>query len=100
MARAKPVSKEKLAEYCRNNGIKWLASHDAESVRRHFPEVEVFLLVEFEKTHPTGLLALSKTQRELASLFGDVKTDLRTLPELRDFYRKEVLDAAEIQFAA
>jgi hypothetical protein len=100
MARAKPVSQEKLVEYCRRNGIKWLATHDAEVVRRHFPGVELFLLVEFEKDRHLGLLTLSRVQRELASLFGDVKTDLRTLPELRDFYRDEVLEAAEVQFAA
>ena len=100
MTRPEPVSKEKLVDYCRNNGIKWLATHDAEIVRRHFPEVEVFLLVEFEKDRPAGLLTLSKVQRELASLFGVVQADLRTLPELRDFYRDEVLKAAEVRFAA
>lgn len=36
MALAKPVSQEKLAEYCRANGIKWLAAHDAEIVQRNF----------------------------------------------------------------
>ena len=100
MALTKPVSKEKLAEYCRSNGIKWLASHDAEIVQRNFPEVELFLLVEFEADRRVGLLTLSRVQRELASLFGGVKTDVRTLPELRDYYRDEVLEAAEVQFAA
>ena len=100
MTVANPPSSEALAEYCRANGIRWLATHDAEVVRRHFPEIELFLLVEFEKDHKVGLLTLSKLQRELASLFGDVRADLRTLPELRDFYRDEVLEAAEVQFAA
>lgn len=100
MALTKPVCKEKLAEYCRSNGIKWLASHDAEIVQRNFPEVELFLLVEFEADRRVGLLTLSRVQRELASLFGGVKTDVRTLPELRDYYRDEVLEAAEVQFAA
>ncbi len=100
MADVKPVSKEKLADYCRKNGIKWLATHDAEVVRRRFPDVDLFLLVEFEKDRKIGLLTLSKVQRELASLFGDVKADLRTLPELRDYYRDEVLEAAEVRFAA
>ncbi len=100
MVPAHPVSKEKLAEYCRINGIKWLATHDAEVVRRHFPEVELFFLVEFEKDQRVGFFRLFEVQEELSSLFGGFKADLRTLPELRDFYRDEVMEAAEVQFAA
>lgn len=100
MALAKPVSKEKLTEYCLANGIKWLATHDVERVRRNFPEVELFLLVEFEKDHRIGYMTLLRIERELASLFGKANADLRTLPELRDFYRDEVLASAEVQFAA
>ena len=99
MALAKPVSKERLAKYCRANGIKWLAAHDAEIVQRNFPEVDLFLLVEFEEGHRVGW-NIVKIENELASLFGVTKADLRTLPELRDFYRDEVLDAAEVQFVA
>ncbi len=100
MTRAKPVSKEELADYCQKNGIKWLATHDAEIVQRHFPEVEVFLLVEFEKDQLVGFFRLFEVQEELSSLFGGLKADLRTLPELRDFYRDEVMSATEVQFAA
>ena len=100
MAAAKPVSQEKLAEYCRSNGIKWLATHNAETVRCTFPDVELFLLVDFEKDRRVGLLTLGKVKRELAGLFGVTKADLRTLPELRDFYRDEVLKDAKVRFAA
>ena len=100
MTRPEPVSKEKLADYCRNNGIKWLATHDAEIVRRHFPEVDLFLLVEFEKDQKVGFFRLFKVQEDLSSLFGGLRADLRTLPELRDFYRDEVMSAAMVQFAA
>lgn len=100
MALAKPVSQEKLAEYCRANGIKWLAAHDAEIVQRNFPDVDLFLLVEFEEDCRIGYMTLLRIERELASLFGKVNTDLRTLPELRGFYRDEVLASVEAQFAA
>ena len=100
MVQARPVSREELDEYCRKNGIKWLASHNAASTRRHFPDVELFLLVEFEADQRVGFFRLHKVQEDLSSLFGGLKTDLRTLPELRDFYRQEVMTAAEVQFAA
>ena len=100
MPPTKPLSKEKLAQYCQQNGIRWLATHNAETVRRNFPEVELFLLVEFEKGQRIGYIKLHKIQEELASFFGGMKADLRTLPELRDFYRDEVIAATEVHFAA
>ena len=100
MAIAKPVSKEKLDDYCRSKGIKWLASHDAEVVRRNFPDVDLFLLVEFEKDRRVGLITLSKIQHELAYFFRATNADLRTLPELREYYREEVLEAAQVHFPA
>ena len=63
MALAKPVSQEKLAEYCRANGIKWLAAHDAEIVQRNFPDVDLFLLVEFEKDCRIGYMTLLRIER-------------------------------------
>ena len=99
MALAKPVSKEKLAQYCRENGIRWLATYNVEIVRRNVPGVNLYLLATFEEGHRVGW-DIVKIEKELASLFGVPKADLRTLPELRDYYRDEVLAAAEVQFAA
>ena len=100
MAEVKPVSREKLAEYCRRNGIKWLAVHDAEVVQHQFPDIELFLLVEFDADQQVGFFRLFEVQEELSVLFGGLKVDLRTLPELRDFFRDDVMSAAEVQFAA
>ena len=100
MAVAKPFSKEKLAEYCRENRITWLAIHEADVVRRNVPDIDVYLLVEFEEGHKGGYFELFRIERELAEFFGGLRTDLRTLPELRDWYRDEVLAEAETLFAA
>ena len=100
MAGVKPVSREKLDEYCRQNGIKWLAAHDAKVVRRRFPDVELFLLVEFDPDQQVGFFRLFEVQEELSTLFGGLKVDLRTLPELRDFFHDDVMSTAEVQFAA
>lgn len=100
MTVAEPVSKERLAEYCREKAIKWLAAYQNELVQRHYSDVEVFLLVEFEERLQGGYITLLTIESELASLYGGVNTDLRTLPELRSYYRDEVLAAAKVQFAA
>ena len=99
MAVAKPVSKEKLEEYCRANGIKWLATYEVDIVRRNVPGASLYLLAVFEENHQIGW-DIVEIENDLASLFGVQKADLRTVPELRDFYRDEVLAAAEVQFAA
>ena len=94
---AKSVSKEKLAEYCRANGIKWLATYDVDKVRRNVPGVDLYLLAIFEERHKVGW-NIVKIENELASLFGVPRADLRTPSELREYYRDEVLAAAEVRF--
>ena len=99
MALAQPVSKEKLAEYCRSNGIKWLATHQAEIVQRYVPGADIYLLAIFREDHQIGW-DIVQVEHDLATLFGVTKADLRTLPELRDYYRDEILAATEVHFAA
>ncbi len=95
-----PASKEKLAEYCRKNGITWLATYDLEIVRRILPDVELKLLADFEDDRRIGYFALFRIRDELASMFGGVNADLRTLDELNEYYRDEILVGAEVLFAA
>ena len=99
MVRGKPLSEEKLAEYCRENGIKWLATHKANCVLRTLPSADLFLLVEFEEGRNIGR-EFFKIERELGDLLGAAIADLRALPELADYYRDEVLASATVKFAS
>ena len=99
MPSAKPPYEEKLAEYCRAQGIRWLATYEAAIVRRNYGGADLYLLVEFEEGRKVGR-EFFKIERELTDIIGGARGDLRALPELADYYRDEILASATVRFAS
>lgn len=92
------VPKQRLAEFCRANGIKRLALFGS-ALREDFgPESDIDLLVEFHPDRIPGFLSLAGMEIELSKLFEGRKVDLRTPGELSPRFRQEVLDTAEVQY--
>ncbi len=88
-----------IAAFCRERGIKRLAIFGS-ALREDFgPESDVDLLVEFEPDRIPGLLSVAAMELELSGLFSGRKVDLRTPEDLSPYFRQDVLDAAEIQYA-
>jgi predicted nucleotidyltransferase len=93
------IEKVQLAEFCRRHHIRRLALFGS-ALRDDFtPESDVDVLVEFDSAHVPGLLGIARMERELSALFGGRKVDLRTPQDLSRYFRKEVLEEAEIQYA-
>ena len=93
------ISKRELAVFCRAHGIQWLAIFGS-ALRADFgPESDIDVLVEFAPDRAPGLLGLAGMEIELSALFGGRKVDLRTPEDLSRYFRQEVLDAAEVQYA-
>jgi len=93
------IDKVQLAGFCRRHHIRWLALFGS-ALRDDFaPESDVDVLVEFDPAHVPGLLGIARMERELSALFGGRKVDLRTPQDLSRYFRKEVLEEAEIQYA-
>ena len=99
MTASKPRYHDKLAEYCRARGIRWLATYDADIVRRNYYVADLLLLVEFEEGVKVGR-EFFKIERDLTDIIGGACGDLRALPELADYYRDEILAAATVKFAS
>lgn len=92
------VRKEKLAEFCRRNHIRRLALFGSVLRDDFRPDSDVDVLVEFEPGHVPGL-AFITMQDELSDLLGR-KVDLNTPACLSPYFRKEVLDEAEVLYVA
>jgi len=93
------VHKEQLATFCRNHHIRRLAIFGS-ALRADFSlESDVDILVEFEPEHIPGLFGIARMERELSPLFGERKVDLRTPEDLSRYFRKRVLEEAEVQYA-
>ena len=93
------ISQERLVEFCRANGIVRLAIFGS-ALRDDFgPESDIDVLVEFASGRAPGLLGMAGMEIDLSALFGGRKVDLRTPEDLSRYFRQEVLDMAEIQYA-
>ncbi len=93
------TSKTELAAFCRANGIVRLAVFGS-ALRKDFgPDSDIDVLVEFDPDRIPGLLGLAGMEIELSTFFGGRKVDLRTPEDLSRYFRQEVLDTAEVQYA-
>ncbi len=93
------VSKDALAAFCQEHGITRLAIFGS-ALREDFgPASDIDLLVEFEPDRVPGLLELAGLELGLSAVFGGRKVDLRTPEDLSPYFRQEVLDTAEVQYA-
>ncbi len=96
------IPKDRVAEFCRANGIAQLAIFGS-ALRKDFgPESDIDILVEFAPGHTPGLKFVGIAS-ELSDLFGrrvDVLT--RTSVEQSHNYirRKAILDSVEVIYAA
>lgn len=93
------VSRDALASFCREHGIRRLAVFGS-ALRQDFrPESDVDVLVEFDPDRVPGLLGIAAMELELSEIFSGRKVDLRTPEDLSPYFRQDVLDTAEVQYA-
>jgi predicted nucleotidyltransferase len=92
------VDQERLAEFCRQNGVRRLAVFGS-ALRDDFGAgSDVDVLIEFEPGRTPGLTFFSM-QEELSRLF-DRTVDLHTPASLSRYFRSQVLAEAEDQYVA
>jgi predicted nucleotidyltransferase len=92
------IPKKKIEEFCKKHHIRKL-SFFGSFLREDFrPDSDLDILVEFEPGQIVGFLKLAGMEMELSEFFNH-KVDLRTPAELSRYFRQEVLDSAEVQYA-
>ena len=92
------VDRGRLAEFCRQNGVRRLAIFGS-ALRDDFgPDSDVDVLIEFEAGRTPGL-RFFWMQEELSRLFGRT-VDLHTPASLSRYFRSQVLAEAEDQYVA
>ncbi len=92
------LPQDSLADFCRRHHIRRLAIFGS-ALRPDFNAAsDIDMLVEFEPQHIPGLLGIARMERELSTLLGR-KVDLRTPEDLSRYFRQDVLQNAEVQYA-
>ena len=92
------IDQTEIKAFCRRNYIRKLAFFGSVLRDDFGPESDVDILVEFEEGHVPGLRFFA-LQDELTRLMGR-KVDLHTPGFLSRYFRKEVLEQAQVQYAA
>jgi predicted nucleotidyltransferase len=92
------IPKEEIEAFCRKNHIRRLSLFGSVLREDFGPDSDVDVLIEFEPGQTVGLLRLAGMEIELSGILRR-KVDLRTPAELSRYFRKQVLDSAEVQYA-
>ena len=90
---------KEIAEFCERNHIRKLCvfgSYLREDMSR---DSDIDMLIEFDPDHIPGLIRLARMENELSSIIG-CKADMRTAQDLSPYFRQEVLERAEVKYAA
>jgi uncharacterized protein len=93
------VDREAIADFCRRHHIRKLSLFGSVLRDDFRPDSDVDVLVEFEPGWAAGLIRLAGLELELSNLIGR-RVDIRTPADLSRYFRQEVLDTAEVQYAA
>jgi uncharacterized protein len=90
--------KEQIEAFCKKHFIGRLSLFGS-ILRDDFkPESDVDVLVEFQHGHKIGLLKMARMEAELSEILKR-KVDLRTPGDLSCYFRQEVVQNAEVQYA-
>jgi len=93
-----PIPPNEIDSFCRRNHIRKLSFFGSVLRDDFSPASDVDVLVEFKPDQPVGFFRLAEMEMELSNILGR-KVDLRTPAELSRYFRQDVLDSAEVQYA-
>lgn len=92
------IPQHELTTFCQKHHIQRL-SFFGSILRDDFgPESDIDVLVEFDPDHVPGLLTLAGMEIELSKLLGR-QVDLRLPGDLSRYFRQDVLNNAQVQYA-
>lgn len=92
------IDQEKIRAFCEEHGISRLSLFGSILTDRFGPESDIDVLVEFNLDQIPTLFGMARLERELSSLFGGRKVDLRTPEDLSRYFRQAVMAKAELQY--
>lgn len=93
------ISQGALRAFCREHGIRRLSLFGSVLRDDFGPDSDIDVLVEFEPDRIPGLLGIAALESQMSELFGGQKVDLRTPEDLSRYFRQDVLNTAEVQYA-
>lgn len=94
-----PLSQDFLKDFCKKYHVKKLSLFGSVLRDDFTAQSDIDILVEFDPKHIPGYFTLSEMEIKLSESFKR-KVDLRTAQELSKYFRNEVLQEAQVIYAA
>jgi hypothetical protein len=88
-----------LRDFFRQHHVRRLSLFGSRLKGSQRPDSDVDLLVEFEPEHTPSLFGMVRMQAQLSAMLGQT-VDLRTAGDLSRYFRQEVIESAQVQYAA
>ena len=92
------IPRRQLAGFCRKYHIRKLSLFGSVLRPDFGPNSDIDLFVEFEPGNTIGYIRLAGAETELSQILGR-KVDMRTPGDLSRYFRDEVMEGAEVQYA-
>ena len=89
---------DKITAFCRKHHIRKLALFGSVLREDFSADSDVDVLVEFDPQHVPGLIRLGGMAQDLSDILNGRKVDLLTAEDISDYFRKDVLATAEVQY--
>ena len=96
MTPAIEIPSDRIAEFCARHGIRRLSLFGSVLRKDFRSDSDVDFLVEFQPGIAIGFFGLARLERELSTLLGGRKVDLRTPQELSRYFRSSVVNEAYV----
>ena len=93
------LPRDKIADFCKRNQIRKLSLFGSALRGELRKDSDIDMLVEFRPGEAPSLFDLARMERELSTLLGGRKVDLRTPQELSRYFRDDVLSSASVEYA-
>ena len=93
------IPEDKVAEFCRRNGIQCLSLFGSVLRDDFTPESDIDVLVEFKPGRTPGLAFFGSIPDDLSEILGR-RVDLNTAQCLSPYFRQKVLEEAETVYVA
>lgn len=92
------IPREQIRQFCKKYHIRKLSLFGSVLRDDFTPTSDIDVLVEFQPGGKIGLFKMAHMENELSDLIGR-KVDLRTPQDLSRYFRQEVVENAEVQYA-
>lgn len=93
------VPRKHIVEFCKKYHLRKLSLFGSVLRDDFRPDSDIDVLVEFEPGQVVGFFKLFDMEEELSKILGGRKVELNTPNSLSRYFRQEVLESAEVQYA-